>query len=333
MLTHETNDNSPSIKPPMALLIGIDEAGYGPFLGPLCIGATYWSIPDELFRSDLDLYPLLKNLVTTTLKDKTRIMIGDSKLAYKPRGGLKNLERAIFPFLQNPISSFQQWMETFAVKWSVWSAPSPWFQTYDKPLPSALSQETLTELKELATNCLADSPVCFLGAKVWCLPAHRFNVLLDSFPTKGALLSHCSLTLARQITEEFTNTKIQIHCDKHGGRNQYSHILQQLFPEYLVEIHEESREISRYAWGPENQRVRCRFVAKGESFMPAALASMYAKYTRELAMEAFNHWWAQHIPEIKPTAGYPQDAKRFLKEIEPLLQTLSISRNVLWRNS
>ena len=157
-------------------------------------------------------------------------MIGDSKQAYKPRGGLKNLERAIFPFLQNPISSFQQWMETFAVKWSVWSAPSPWFQKYDKPLPRALPEGMQTELTELATNSLAGSPVCFLGAKVWCLPAHRFNVLLDSFPTKGALLSHCSLTLARQITEEFTDTTIQIHCDKHGGRNQYSHILQQLFP-------------------------------------------------------------------------------------------------------
>ena len=71
----------------MAYLIGIDEAGYGPFLGPLCIGATYWSIPDELFSSDVDLYQLLEELVTTTLKDKTRIMIGDSKLAYKPGSG------------------------------------------------------------------------------------------------------------------------------------------------------------------------------------------------------------------------------------------------------
>ena len=75
------------------------------------------------------------------------------------------------------------------------------------------------------------------------------------------------------------------------------------------------------------------FVAKGESFLPAALASMFAKYTRELTMDAFNAWWAQHLPEIKPTAGYPQDAKRFLAEIEPLLEPLGIDRDVLWRNS
>ncbi|MBA62698.1 MAG: hypothetical protein CMJ76_10080 [Planctomycetaceae bacterium] len=317
----------------MAYLIGIDEAGYGPFLGPLCIGATYWSIPDELFHNDVDLYPLLESLVTTTLKDKSRIMIGDSKLAYKPGGGLKNLERAIFPLLPTPISSFQQWMESYAVKWSDWSSQSPWFEDYDRPLPSALDEQTLVELKQLTQTCLANSPVRFLGAKVWCLPAHRFNLLLNSFPTKGALLSHCSLTLARQITEELPEGRVQIHCDKHGGRNQYSHILQQLFPEYLVEIYKEGREISSYAWGPAEKRVACRFVAKGESFLPAALASMYAKYTRELTMGAFNDWWAQHIPEIKPTAGYPQDAKRFVQEIQPLVESMKLQRDVLWRNS
>ncbi|MEC9096506.1 MAG: hypothetical protein VX776_07745 [Planctomycetota bacterium] len=317
----------------MAYLIGIDEAGYGPFLGPLCIGATYWSIPDELFSRDVDLYQLLEELVTTTLKDKTRIMIGDSKLAYKPGSGLKNLERAIFPLLSTPILSFKQWMQTYAVKWNDWSSPSPWFRDYDRPLPTALPEETLVQFQQRARTCLTNSPVCFLGAKVWCLPAHRFNLLLESFPTKGALLSHCSLTLARQITDELPEARIQIHCDKHGGRNQYSHILQQLFPEYLVEIQQESREISRYAWGPAEKRIGCRFVAKGESFLPAALASMYAKYTRELAMGAFNHWWAQHVPEIKPTAGYPQDAKRFLQEIEPILEELEVRHDVLWRNS
>ena len=317
----------------MAYLIGIDEAGYGPFLGPLCIGATYWSVPDELLTADLDLYRLLEDLVTTTLKDKSRIMIGDSKLAYKPGSGLRNLERAVFPLFESPIISFQSWMETFAVKWNDWSSHSPWFESYNQTLPTALNPETLGDLKQLAQTSLDESPVSFLGAKVWCLPAHRFNLLLDSFPTKGALLSHCSLTLAQQIAELLPLGQLQIHCDKHGGRNQYSHILQQLFPDYLVEIHEESREISRYAWGPPEQRVHCRFVAKGESFLPAALASMFAKYTRELTMDAFNAWWAQHLPEIKPTAGYPQDAKRFLAEIEPLLEPLGIYRDVLWRNS
>src|SRR3954452_17751177 len=32
----------------MGILIGMDEAGYGPHLGPLVIAATAWQVPDEL---------------------------------------------------------------------------------------------------------------------------------------------------------------------------------------------------------------------------------------------------------------------------------------------
>ena len=36
----------------MGLIIGVDEAGYGPNLGPLAVCATAWRIPSEL-NSDL----------------------------------------------------------------------------------------------------------------------------------------------------------------------------------------------------------------------------------------------------------------------------------------
>src|SRR3954449_12489695 len=34
----------------MGILIGMDEAGYGPHLGPLVIAATAWHVPDELLN-------------------------------------------------------------------------------------------------------------------------------------------------------------------------------------------------------------------------------------------------------------------------------------------
>jgi ribonuclease HII len=50
--------------------------------------------------------------------------------------------------------------------------------------------------------------------------------------------------------------------------------------------------------------------------LETALASMFAKYLRESAMVLFNRWWAERVPGIRATAGYPQDARRFIKEIE-----------------
>ena len=50
---------------------------------------------------------------------------------------------------------------------------------------------------------------------------------------------------------------------------------------------------------------------KGEEFLPTALASMTAKYLRELSMRAFNEFWCARVPGLRPTAGYPGDAPRF----------------------
>jgi len=67
--------------------------------------------------------------------------------------------------------------------------------------------------------------------------------------------------------------------------------------------------------------------------MPVALASMVAKFTRELHMMRFNRYFASLVPDIKPTAGYVQDGRRFLKEIEPILAQNGLNRDVLVRNS
>src|SRR5690606_5630373 len=106
-----------------------------------------------------------------------------------------------------------------------------------------------------------------------------------------------------------------VGCDKHGGRNRYAGLLQHFFPELLVETRRESRALSIYRWGPPECRTEARFAAGGESFLPSALASMTSKYLRELAMAAFNDFWRRHIPDLRPTAGYPTDAHRFRKEI------------------
>ena len=45
----------------MPYLIGTDEAGYGPNLGPLVISATAWQVPENVRAEDF--YHLLENTV------------------------------------------------------------------------------------------------------------------------------------------------------------------------------------------------------------------------------------------------------------------------------
>jgi ribonuclease HII len=74
-----------------------------------------------------------------------------------------------------------------------------------------------------------------------------------------------------------------------------------------------------------------RFQTKAEAHFPVAVSSMVCKYTREVMMELFNQFWSEHVPDIKPTKGYPVDARRFKSEIAAAQAELEISDQILWR--
>ena len=79
----------------MAFVIGTDEAGYGPNLGPLVIGASAWEVPDDL---PLDgMYEHLSDGIAIAPQGKAdrRLLIADSKQLYKGGGSLAPLERAV----------------------------------------------------------------------------------------------------------------------------------------------------------------------------------------------------------------------------------------------
>jgi ribonuclease HII len=91
---------------------------------------------------------------------------------------------------------------------------------------------------------------------------------------------------------------------------------------------EERHQLSRY----RVNSTELRFQVEGESHFPVAVASIISKYMRELAMELFNQFWSRHCPEVKPTRGYPSDAKRFREAIEQSRARLGIPEHSLWRN-
>lgn len=83
----------------MPYLVGMDEAGYGPNLGPLAIAATVWHVDGTQPR---DLYETLALGVTRDTAEAratNRLAIADSKELYQPQRGMADLERGVLASL------------------------------------------------------------------------------------------------------------------------------------------------------------------------------------------------------------------------------------------
>jgi len=295
-------------------------------------------------ENEVDLYRTLRNIVSKSSSER-RVAIADSKSLYHPGLGLRQLERGIHAVLlamQHQATCWSTIVECCGADPDSHHRRACWPDGFNCPLPVDATADELSRLgARLARACEAAGVRPTLIRARLVFPA-EFNDLVVRHGTKGAALSHITVALLREVTDRLCHSKAHsfgpnrdpIHavCDKHGGRNFYTSLLQHHFSEHWIEPVFESAAESRYEWGPSESRVRVAFRMKGERFLPTALASMTAKYLRELAMRAFNAFWTAHVPDLRPTAGYPTDAYRFRKAIATAQRKLAIDDHVLWRN-
>lgn len=315
----------------MPFLIGVDEAGYGPNLGPLLISASAWRVPEVA----IDLYDTLSDAVSRSAQGTgEHIAIADSKLLYKSRGSLAGLERAVFAALaqrnQRPRDWRQLWTELAGAS-AAHQQNLPWYCDYNEPLPLDADATQMDTIADRLRSVLSENDVDLAAFKSVAVFPRQFNHKTSALGTKSATLTTTTLELLAEMLAELPDDDLMIVCDKHGGRNRYLPALQQQFPEYLIEVRRESGPLSVYCWGPPERRTEIRFQVKGERFLPAALASLASKYLRELAMRPFNAYWCARVPQLRPTAGYPTDAKRFRLDIESARQDLGIEWDDMWR--
>jgi hypothetical protein len=320
----------------MPYLIGTDEAGYAPNLGPLVISASVWWVADDELQ--VDLYKRL-NKVVCRLPGRRgvarRVAIADSKALYSPALGLRVLERGVLAALGLIDYCPGDWLEV----WQLLDAEAlahlptmPWHLNYDLPLPLAADAEDLRRTIPKLRRGFESSGVRLVALRSRAVFPEQFNRSTEKFGNKGEALSKITLSLVADMLKHCAGESVLVVCDKHGGRNHYGRLLQQQFPEPLVKVYGESAAESIYRWGPDDERIEIRFRAGGEDFMPAALASMASKYLRELAMRAFNDFWCGRVPDLAPTAGYPRDAKRFHSAIQETQLALGIADRIVWRD-
>lgn len=231
----------------------------------------------------------------------------------------------------------------------------------DFSLPVSSKSGNVAELAATAkkiAEAFFDRGVEILDLRSRRIHPAEFNRLLGDDGLKSDLLADVTLGLAAGLVADIErreaigrekkrgranplSTRIFLLGDKLGGRNRYADTLRRFFPDRKIRPLVESRYLSRYRitageTGENSEEIRpipieIRFQAKGESNLPTALASMADKYLRELSMIPFNEFWRRSLPDLRPTAGYPEDARRFLAEIADLQRKQGIADEILRR--
>jgi len=314
----------------MGLVIGMDEAGYGPNLGPLVIGATCWEVPGD--PRDFNLWGALAECVSEDGRDfPDRLQIADSKSVYSPSKGLKKLETGALAMLSSAAVACTRWstLRKHLDGKSATTGDQPmWYSGFDPALPMHADPSIVSSFVGRLQACYERVGIRLVGVQCVIVEPREFNEALNEHNSKGVLLSTRSLSLLRRFWDPDRDEPTLTIADKHGGRNRYDVLLSEVLDGQMVFRIEEGREISRYRVGQTELWFRMR----AEQFLPVAVASMVAKYVREISMDALNNFWRARIPELKPTKGYPMDARRFLNDIQEELPRAGIAMTDLWRN-
>jgi ribonuclease HII len=319
----------------MAWIVGIDEAGYGPNLGPLVMTAVACRVPAEQVQADL--WQLLQSAVRRAGDAKDgRVLVGDSKQVYSTARGLTDLETGVWACLGlrgmgEPLA-LGSWLDGVCLAGQAELRGEPWYSGTIELLVEANFQVCRASAQRFDQACRAANMTSLVAhAVVVCPP--RFNALLDRWGTKGAVLAQGLTELVRhRLALNGVGEPVHYYVDKHGGRNNYAAMLQEAVPGGMVVALEERLEKSTYQVLGLGHELRLTFQPRADAaHFCVALASMASKYLRELLMLEFNGFWQTLVPNLKPTAGYPSDAARFFAAIQPAVERLGLDRAALWR--
>jgi hypothetical protein len=312
----------------MPWIVGLDEAGYGPNLGPLVQAAVAARVPDGV---ECLWTCLAKGVRRAADPDDGRLLIDDSKLVYAGPNGLSRLEHGVWSTVgAAPVGEL---LTCIACDPSLAElASEPWFRP-DESRPIASDPAEINANGVHYTAALADKGIEFRVVRCMVTPAPRFNALLERWQSKGAVLALGVIELLKDQARTLPpDEPIVFVIDKQGGRNFYAAMIHTAFPDSWVSPVRESAVYSEYRLDGIDRDIRLVFRPRAEqASLPVALASMLAKYLREVFMRQFNRYWLEHVPGLQPTAGYPCDSRRFYKAIRPAMKELKMPRAAVWR--
>jgi ribonuclease HII len=337
------------------ILAGIDEAGYGPMLGPLVVSAAVFRVGEGFAgasgespqaMASADLWSPLAPLVSRKPADG-RVPVNDSKKLFQQKKGLRHLEEGLLPFValrhQGAPRSFRELLHRVARRGrepaDLYLELYPWYRGRDLSIPRDTYRGLLLTLAERLAERLQQAGIVFLGLAAAPVEVIELNRGLEDADSKAEVSFRAVASFLRRLWKQYPREAVRVVVDRQGGRAQYSRQLFEAVRPQGLSIDAEDEETSSYrllrkrvrsAPAPAEFRVTFTVGSEQHSF-PVALASMLSKYLRELHMAVFNGYWAEQSAGLVPTAGYVVDARRFLADTAELRSRLGIDPALLIR--
>ncbi len=336
----------PSAPVPL-IYAGIDEAGYGPLLGPLCVGASVFRVDGWVEGEPApDLWKALSGAVCRETRDsRRRIAVGDSKKLKLANSSvtkhpLTHLERGVLAFLSALASDAGDGAACpdsdllMLQRLGVVLPEEAWYSGEAEACPVGTSAGAVGIASNTLRLALERAGVGVVYMKCSAIGEGAFNEIVQAAGTKAAATEAALVEHLWTIWERWgtlgaeSGGGVRVVCDRQGGRAFYTEMLQRAFPGVDVQETHQSETQSRYELrgtgaGSEDGRARhmhVLFLVESEQHhLPVAMASMIAKLTRETLMARFNRHWRARLPELKPTAGYRGDGWRWIEEAAPVL--------------
>lgn len=317
----------------MAVLVGIDEAGFGPILGPLVVSSSSFSLPKHLLKADL--WQVLRKSVANTQKRLAgRLLIADSKKAYSRQKGIKHLQRTVLSGLRclgkEPATAGE--LLAMLCPESVGRLENyQWYKDADS-LDLADSGADVAIASQVFSDDLVSNQIKLLELKSCCLDVGYYNEMVAAVKNKASVLFTATSQLIKRAYDNFGGDELQIIVDRQGGRVRYRKVLQRMFSDTELKILRESPELSSYELKADGRSMFLHFAVRADDrFLPAALASMVSKYIRELLVEKINRYFTNFHPNLKPTAGYWKDGLRFIEDLRTNIPHVEFDSNKLIR--
>jgi ribonuclease HII len=304
-------------------VVGIDENGLGPLLGPLVVTAAAFETPrydrDTFWRAVKDILPA-----------------DDSKKLFS-RNSIKSAERATL-----------SWLGAFGIEavshedLAARICPAPpfalpadepdctWCAPGRSPLPlwttAADGDASVEARKSCARSDIRPAMVRSFSVCPGIYNAATADGTMNKFQLDFQLMMELVKTLCAQSASD---GELLVLCGKVGSTRYYGPWLEAAgFGAWSVE--EEEREISSY-------RVpgigKISFIRDGDGIhLPVAVASMVGKYLRELAMYDINCRLA--LPGVRSASGYRDKVtKEFVVRTEDRRRELQLEDGCFLRNS